>query len=85
MHLDGPQWTGIFTHAAGDAPRFIYGSQFLRQHSVSPLILQGFVIEHTVAVALKIGVSDLILKFLTHTLGSLRALQSAGAVPAGTF
>ena len=28
-HLDGPQWTGIFTHAAGDAPHLIYGSQFL--------------------------------------------------------
>ena len=28
-HLDGPQWTGIFTHAAGDAPRLIYGGQFL--------------------------------------------------------
>ena len=28
-HLDSPQWTGIFTHAAGDAPRLIYGSQFL--------------------------------------------------------
>ena len=28
-HLDGPQWTGIFTHTAGDAPRLIYGGQFL--------------------------------------------------------
>ena len=37
------------------------------------------------AVALKIGVSDLILKFLTHTLGSLRALPAAGAVPAGAL
>ena len=23
------QWTGIFAHTAGDAPRLIYGSQFL--------------------------------------------------------
>ena len=37
------------------------------------------------AVALKIGVGDLILELLTHTLGSLRALQSAGAVPAGAL
>ena len=28
-HLDGPQWTGIFTHTTGDTPRLIYGSQFL--------------------------------------------------------
>ena len=28
-HLDGPQWTGIFAHTAGDTPRLIYGSQFL--------------------------------------------------------
>jgi len=28
-HLDGLQWTGIFTHTAGDAPRLIYGGQFL--------------------------------------------------------
>ena len=27
-HLDGPQWTGIFTHTAGDTPRPIYGGQF---------------------------------------------------------
>ena len=37
------------------------------------------------AVALKIGVSDLILKFLTRTLGSLRALPAAGAVSAGAL
>ena len=37
------------------------------------------------AVALVIRVGDLILELLTHTLGSLRALQSAGTVPAGTF
>ena len=48
-------------------------------------VLQRFVIEHTVAVALKIRVGDLILEFLTHTLGSLRALQSAGAIPAGAL
>jgi hypothetical protein len=38
-----------------------------------------------VAVALEIGIGDLILELLTHTLGSLRALQSAGAVPAGAL
>ena len=48
-------------------------------------VLQRFVIEHTVAVALEIRVGDLVLKLLTHALGSLRALQAAGAVPAGTF
>ena len=37
------------------------------------------------AVALVIRVGDLILKLLTHTLGSLRALQSGGAVPAGAL
>ena len=37
------------------------------------------------AVALEIGIGDLILELLTHTLGSLRALQSAGAVPAGAL
>ena len=37
------------------------------------------------AVALKIGVSDLILKFLTHTSVFLRALPAAGAVPAGAL
>jgi len=84
-HLDGPQWTGIFTHAAGDAPRFIYGSQFLRQHSVSPLILQGFVIEHTVAVALEIRISNLILKLLAHTFGCLCAFSAAGTVSAGAL
>ena len=29
QHFDGPQRTVIFTHAAGDAARLIYGSQFL--------------------------------------------------------
>ena len=37
------------------------------------------------AVALVIRVGDLILELLTHTLGSLRALQSAGTVPAGAL
>ena len=37
------------------------------------------------AVALEIGIGDLILELLTHTLGSLRVLQSAGAVPAGAL
>jgi len=48
-------------------------------------VLQRFVIEHTVAVALEIRVGDLVLKLLTHALGSLRALQTAGAVPTGTL
>ena len=48
-------------------------------------VLQGFVIEHTVAVAFKIGVGNLVLELLTHALGSLRALQTAGAVPTGTL
>ena len=48
-------------------------------------VLQRFVIEHTVAVALEIRVGDLVLKLLTHALGNLRALQAAGAVSAGTF
>ena len=48
-------------------------------------VLQRFVIEHTVAVALKIRVSDLILELLTHTPVYLRVLQPAGTVPAGTF
>ena len=37
------------------------------------------------AVALVIRVGDLILELLTHTLGRLCALQSAGAVPAGAL
>ena len=37
------------------------------------------------AVALEIGIGDLILDLLTHTLGSLRALPAAGAVSAGAL
>ena len=37
------------------------------------------------AVALKVGVSDLILKLLAHTFGCLCALPAAGAVPAGAL
>ena len=48
-------------------------------------VLQRFVIEHTVAVAFKIWVGNLVLELLTHALGSLRALQTAGAVPTGTL
>ena len=51
----------------------------------SSSVLQRFVVEHTVAVALVIRVGDLILELLTHTPVFLRVLQSAGAVPAGTF
>jgi hypothetical protein len=38
-----------------------------------------------VAVALKIGVGDLILELLTHTLGSLCALPAAGTVSTGAL
>jgi len=38
-----------------------------------------------VAVALKIGVSDLILEFLTHTFGRLCALSAAGTVSSGAL
>jgi hypothetical protein len=38
-----------------------------------------------VAVALKIGVGNLILELLTHTLGSLRALSVARTVSAGAL
>ena len=48
-------------------------------------VLQRFVIEHTVAVALEIRIGDLVLKLLTHALGSLRTLQTTGTVPAGTL
>ena len=48
-------------------------------------VLQRFVIEHTVAVALKIRVGDLILEFLTHTYGCLCAFSAAGTVPAGAL
>ena len=37
------------------------------------------------AVALEIRVGDLVLKLLTHAPGSLRALQTAGAVSAGAL
>ena len=37
------------------------------------------------AVALKIGVGNLILKFLTHTSVFLRALPAAGTVSAGAL
>ena len=37
------------------------------------------------AVALKIGVGDLILKLLAHTFGCLCALPAAGAVSAGAL
>jgi len=84
-HLDSPQWTGIFTHTAGDAPRLIYVGQFLRQHSVPPLILQGFVIEHTVAESLEERICNLILKLLTHTFGCLCALPAAGTVSSGAL
>ena len=53
------------------------------QRSLS--VLQRFVIEHTVAESLEIRIGDLILELLTHTLGSLRALQSAGTVSAGAL
>ena len=51
----------------------------------SPLILQGFVIEHTVAVALEIRIGNLILKLLAHTFGCLCAFSAAGTVSAGAL
>ena len=56
-----------------------------QQHSVPPLILQGFVIEHTVAKSLEAGICNLILKLLTHTLGCLCVLPAAGTVSAGAL
>ena len=50
-----------------------------------PLILQGFVIEHTVAESLEARICNLILKLLAHTFGRLCALPAAGAVPAGAL
>lgn len=37
------------------------------------------------AVALEIGIGDLILKLLAHTFGRLCALPAAGTVPAGAL
>ena len=54
-------------------------------HSVPPLILQGFVIEHTVAESLEARIGSLILKLLEHTFGRLCALQSAGTVSTGAL
>ena len=53
--------------------------------SVPPLILQGFVIEHTVAESLEAGICNLILKLLAHTFGRLCALPAAGTVSAGAL
>ena len=53
--------------------------------SVPPLILQGFVIEHTVAESLEERICNLILELLTHTLGRLCALPAAGTVSAGAL
>ena len=46
------------------------------------LILLFLVVEHTVAVSLVVGVIDLVLELLAHTLGLLCPLQTAGAVAA---
>ena len=53
------------------------------QRSLS--VLQRFVIEHTVAVALEIRIGDLILKLLAHTFGCLCAFSAAGTVSAGAL
>ena len=53
--------------------------------SVPPLILQGFVIEHTVAESLEAGICNLILKLLAHTFGRLCALSAAGTVSSGAL
>jgi hypothetical protein len=49
------------------------------------LLIFGFVIEHTVAEALKIRVRHLLPKFLTDALVFLDALDSAGTIPAGAL
>jgi hypothetical protein len=49
------------------------------------LILQGFVIEHTVAESLEARICNLILKLLAHTFGRLCALPAAGTVSAGAL
>ena len=49
------------------------------------LILQGFVIEHTVADPLEARICNGILELLAHTFGCLCALPAAGAVPAGAL
>ena len=48
-------------------------------------VLQRFVIEHTVAVALEIRIGNLILKLLAHTFGCLCAFSAAGTVSAGAL
>ena len=53
------------------------------QRSLS--VLQRFVIEHTVAVALEIRIGNLILKLLAHTFGCLCALPAAGTVSTGAL
>lgn len=53
--------------------------------SVPPLILQGFVIEHTVAESIEARICNLILKLLTHTFGRLCALSAAGTVSSGAL
>ena len=44
-----------------------------------------FVIQHAVAIALEIGIGDLLPELLADTLILLRPLQTAGAVAAGAL
>ncbi len=48
-------------------------------------LFQRLIVEHTVAIALKGRVFDLLPKLLAHTFGGFRALQTARAVAAGLF
>jgi hypothetical protein len=43
------------------------------------------IIEHTVAITLKIGVCDLLPELLANTLILLSTLQAAGAIATGTL
>ena len=52
---------------------------------VAYLILQGFVIEHTVAEPLEERICNLILNLLAHTFGRLCALPAAGTVSTGAL
>ena len=54
----------------------------LCQHIKIPFSILGFIIQHTMAVSLKLGVSNLIAEFLAHTFVFLGHLILARAVSA---
>ena len=56
-----------------------------RLKKVLPPALLFLIIEITVAIALELGVSNLILKFTAHTFILLRLCKTAGTVSAGTL